>query len=288
MEIAPGGCRVCRARPLAFVKVLHGEYRHRDVPLYRCAACKCLFTLPQRYEDETDLGHVNSIEWHLMGLPYNQRKARALFQLIERRRWVRGPEKQFLDIGCALGHALAEAEKWGFEARGIEPEAVAAAYAKDVTKVNVHHGYFAFGALGGMTFDVIMLDNVLEHVPEPAVLFGEIARTLKSGGVFFLGVPPVEWIRKLTSISYIMPERRPTKDWRTRVSESRRFRFLSPMDTFGYPDGHVNYFSGRGVAMLARDHGLRVEQQFHAQTWRSKVYPWFGLTTGFWILRKVD
>ncbi len=194
-------------------------------------------------------------------------------------------DRRFLDIGCALGHSLKEAANWGYEAHGFEPEAKSARYALEVSRVNVHQGYFVYGALDGMKFDVVMLDNVLEHVPEPHAIFSDIARTLRPNGIFFLGVPPAEWIRRLTSISWVMPSRRPTVDWRGTVSRSRFVRFLAAMDTFGYPDGHVNYFSARGIDILARESGLRIEQQFHHQAFRVRAYPFLGLTTGFWILR---
>jgi SAM-dependent methyltransferase len=278
-------CRVCLGLALQFVKYVHGEYRHGDVPLFRCRECSCFFTTPGRFEDATDLSAVNSIEWHLRGLPYNLKKVRALFSLIQRRGWAARADRRFLDIGCAVGHSLKEAESWDYEAYGFEPEARAAMYAREVNRVNVTHGYFAYGALDGMKFDVIMLDNVLEHVPEPRALVYDISRTLRPDGIIFIGVPPVDWLHRMTSISWVMPSSQPTVDWRGIVSRIRFVRGLSTWDTFGYPDGHVNYFSARGIEMLVRDCGLRVEQQFHHQSLRAQLFPFCGLTTGFWILR---
>ena len=37
--------------------------------------------------------------------------------------------------------------------------------------------------------DVIVCDNVLEHVPNPAAVVNEIKRVLKAGGVVYMGVP---------------------------------------------------------------------------------------------------
>jgi SAM-dependent methyltransferase len=39
------------------------------------------------------------------------------------------------------------------------------------------------------TFDVVVTQDVLEHVPEPAVALAETCRTLKSGGVHVFTVP---------------------------------------------------------------------------------------------------
>jgi SAM-dependent methyltransferase len=38
-------------------------------------------------------------------------------------------------------------------------------------------------------FDVVFADNVLEHLAEPAMVFGEVARVLKPGGVFLFKTP---------------------------------------------------------------------------------------------------
>jgi SAM-dependent methyltransferase len=42
------------------------------------------------------------------------------------------------------------------------------------------------------TFDVVISDNVLEHVDDPVAVFGELNRVLKPGGVF-LGKTPNRW-----------------------------------------------------------------------------------------------
>lgn len=278
-------CRICGHAPLRFVKLLHGELWHDDVPLLACAGCASWLTIPERFEGEAELGRVNSVAWHLQGLAYNQCKVRALFDLLEERGWATPPGR-FLDIGCALGHAVAEAQRRGYAAVGFEPEPTAAEYARRVMNVDVECRFFVRGARGEAPFDVIVLDNVLEHVTHPRDLVQDIADSLSPQGVLFLGVPPVSWLHRWTSVSWCMPAAKPTRDWRGRLARSRSLGFLAWRDTFGFPDGHINYFSGRAVALLAAQHGLRVEQQFHPRRWRARLYPWLGLTSGFWILRK--
>lgn len=45
-------------------------------------------------------------------------------------------------------------------------------------------------------FDTIILSDVLEHVPEPALLFAEMARVLAPGGHVFLNVPFFYWLHE--------------------------------------------------------------------------------------------
>ena len=41
-------------------------------------------------------------------------------------------------------------------------------------------------------FDSVMLDNVLEHLPDPTDLINEIGRVLKNSGILIVGVPGIK------------------------------------------------------------------------------------------------
>ena len=41
------------------------------------------------------------------------------------------------------------------------------------------------------TFDSVLLDNVLEHIEKPSLLFKEIRRVLKPDGILLIGVPGI-------------------------------------------------------------------------------------------------
>lgn len=42
------------------------------------------------------------------------------------------------------------------------------------------------------TFDSVLLDNVLEHIEKPSLLFKEIRRVLKPNGILLIGVPGIK------------------------------------------------------------------------------------------------
>jgi SAM-dependent methyltransferase len=42
------------------------------------------------------------------------------------------------------------------------------------------------------TFDTVLLDNVLEHIKKPSLLFKEIRRVLKPDGLLLIGVPGIK------------------------------------------------------------------------------------------------
>ena len=83
------------------------------------------------------------------------------------------------------------------------------------------------------SFDVVFADNVLEHLPDPAAVFAEVARVLRPGGVF-LGKTPNKWhyvplIARLTPHGF----HRWVVRWRGRGGEDvfpTRYRANSPGD----------------------------------------------------------
>ncbi len=50
--------------------------------------------------------------------------------------------------------------------------------------------------LAGAAYDVIILSDVLEHLLRPQVLWGELARLLRPGGVVLLNVPFMYWLHE--------------------------------------------------------------------------------------------
>lgn len=89
-----------------------------------------------------------------------------------------------LDVGCGIGDFLAFRKN----TVGIDINSYNVAYCKD-------RGFEAYTIANGVypfedkSFDGVVLDNVLEHLVDPAPTIKEIRRVLKTGGIFILGVP---------------------------------------------------------------------------------------------------
>jgi len=97
--------------------------------------------------------------------------------------------RRLLDIGCGPGFFLQTALRRGWLAGGIEPSRQAAAHARGLG-APVTEGFFnaeSAAALG--RFDAVHLNNVLEHVPDPAHLIGLARNLLEPGGIICINVP---------------------------------------------------------------------------------------------------
>jgi SAM-dependent methyltransferase len=86
-----------------------------------------------------------------------------------------GPSKRILDIGCEEAQYRRVAESMGYEYMGMDIEPCAAqSFQGDAHALPLVDGFF----------DVVMANNVFEHLRYPFVAMREIRRVLKPGGLF--------------------------------------------------------------------------------------------------------
>lgn len=88
---------------------------------------------------------------------------------------------RLLDVGCAAGFFLAEAQAH-YEVQGVELSAWSSAHARDRLGLRVATGTLQQAALPDAHFDIVTLWDVIEHVPDPVPLLAEAARVLRPGG----------------------------------------------------------------------------------------------------------
>lgn len=98
------------------------------------------------------------------------------------------PVGKFLDIGCGTGKLVQTMKKMGWWAYGIEInfEAVRKAQSEGI---NVLQSDVKYSSLPSNFFNLIHMDNVLEHVSSPLQALCEISRILKKHGRFHCSVP---------------------------------------------------------------------------------------------------
>ena len=96
---------------------------------------------------------------------------------------------RMLEIGCAGGFFLDEARRAGFDVTGVELNADMAEHARETLGLTVHCGMFEDAGLTPGSFDVIVVQDVLEHVRGPIAFVSSIAQLLRPGGCFFIRGP---------------------------------------------------------------------------------------------------
>lgn len=101
---------------------------------------------------------------------------------------------KLLDVGCAMGFFMEEAEKQGFETYGIEVSTYAASFSQKRFKDKIFIGAIeefsgkrdSLFKFKGVFFDVIILSDLIEHVKDPISVLKDLKKVLKKDGIIVL------------------------------------------------------------------------------------------------------
>lgn len=155
-----------------------------------------------------------------------------------------------LDVGCAAGSMdRLLAENCRAEVVGVEPDARRAELARS-RGVEVHRGYLTRELIGEIgRFDLVLLADVLEHLPDPQAMLVLAREALKPGGAVIVSVPNVA-------------------HWSVRLCLLRgRFQYME----WGIMDAtHLRWFTSDSVKSLITSSGYKIIQ--------------YRGTAGVWIL----
>lgn len=137
-------------------------------------------------------------------------------------------DASILEIGCAEGFFLDMLRSDGYICiEGIEPSSQCVQYARDELGLNVIEGGLGnLKKLDNKKFDVIVSEQVLEHIVNPYTAIEEMTRYLADDGLLCIGVPDAG-------------------------------AFSDHIDFFRqFSSEHINYFSEGSLANLMRQNGF--------------------------------
>lgn len=194
-------CPVCGGVDLIpWRSVFDDRYGHPgSFQLAYCKACGHLMTLPRL--SEHDLPALYGTYYPRKTLTPEMVAAQAapvLAPLARLRRWWMGVDNQgqyrarrgerMLDIGCGSGLSLLEAKALGAQAFGVEADPNVEKLAQGLG-LQIHQGGIGDHPFAGQDFDLVILNQVIEHIPEPDKALQLIARRLAPGGRMVLVFP---------------------------------------------------------------------------------------------------
>jgi 2-polyprenyl-3-methyl-5-hydroxy-6-metoxy-1,4-benzoquinol methylase len=170
------------------------------------------------------------------------------------------PGGKILDIGCGNGAFLSFMKEIGWKTFGTE-------ISRKAVEVALKNGHEVFeGNISDANysdnfFDTVTLNNVFEHIPEPAEFIREIYRVLKPGGELIIGVPNFS-------------------------SYSRKI-FKSYWAGLLVPE-HLHHFTGKSLKMLAEINGYRnvvIKGIFRTILWQNlRSYTTLNNLSGHYLL----
>jgi SAM-dependent methyltransferase len=193
---------------------------------------------------EADLGPLYSTYYprkHVNVEGLKQEARRSVTRIAPLRRWWIGTGNQgqysvkrdelMLDIGCGSGLSLLEAQALGAQVRGVEADPNVRRIAEELD-LQIHIGSLHDEPFARERFDLVVLNQVIEHVPEPDQTLVRLRSRLQPGGRVVLVFPNVRsfWCR-LSGASWI--------NWHVPY--------------------HLHHFSREGFAQMSGRCGYRVK-----------------------------
>lgn len=202
-------CPVCQGAEFASkAKVCDDRYGEpNNYELAKCLICGHLSTAPRLREIDLPMLYSN----------YYPRKSTNVLNVVSEAekilrpyaamiRWWNGTNNQgqylvrsgdyLLDIGCGSGTSLLEAKALGAIAYGIEADPNVKPIAKELG-LNIHFGSLHDSPFPNRTFDLIVLNQVIEHLPDPDQALLVLRKRLNSNGRMVLVFPNINsfWCR---------------------------------------------------------------------------------------------
>ena len=99
------------------------------------------------------------------------------------------PPAKVLEIGCAHGGYVALMRWAGYDASGTEVSPFIVNYARETFGVPVTTGPIETQDFKSGSLDAIVLNDVIEHLPDPTATLGHCARLLRPDGFFIIQTP---------------------------------------------------------------------------------------------------
>ena len=120
-------------------------------------------------------------------------------KVLKKAKGIQPDLKSLLDFGSGKGQFMHAAKSLGFSTFGIETAENRAAFAREKYQLQVKNEFYESGKIESGEFDLISLNHVLEHLPDPMGLLKELLdQNLANSGLAYIEVPRSDsWQAKL-------------------------------------------------------------------------------------------
>ncbi|MFC2036378.1 class I SAM-dependent methyltransferase [Chloroflexota bacterium] len=194
-------CNLCGAQDAGELYTVHDWYWFNGGPftIVCCHRCDLVYLNPRPTSQELD--QFNQSMWNMwsvsdqsvahIGSPELARDTHA--EILRDLGKLNPKTGRLLEIGSGQGGFLKLLEQKGWEVHGIDISAECTAYAQDVHGLNnVMIADLLDADLDGDFFDIVVMNHVIEHLPDPKSYLDEVYRVLKPGGVLCISTPNID------------------------------------------------------------------------------------------------
>ena len=162
-----------------------------------CTNCGLKFTNPRPTEEAIEpyydfpdyLSHKDKAK-NLTQFVYQKVRKFAVSQKIKQLNSLKPQKGKYLDYGCGTAELLSQANKVGWKVTGIEPNEKARNLANSKLEGKIHESINELPK--NISFDIITLYHVMEHIHTLRKTLKFIVKHLKSDGYIIIAVPNPE------------------------------------------------------------------------------------------------
>ncbi len=211
-----------------------------DYGIEKCRTCDFAFALPRPSAQELERFYTSTYFERSQPTVLGYANYRSVAEVNARRMWVELKSllskhkirpRRLLDVGCATGGFLAEAQADQWECVGVEFSDFAIDVARNEFGLNVLKGDVFHSDLATGSFGLSTMWHVLEHVIDPVATLDRTRDLLAPGGLLFIELP--NW----GSIG--------------RKVKGAKWSQLKPPE-------HINFFTPKSLATAVRKVGFQV------------------------------
>jgi 2-polyprenyl-3-methyl-5-hydroxy-6-metoxy-1,4-benzoquinol methylase len=212
-----------------------------------CAQCGSLVSVKRATskssvnDEANDLYGLNYFDEHAHSMGHPGLVDRARLDLSERCPfWLKAllpfcpPPARTLELGCANGSFVGLLSAAGYDASGMDLSPAVTAFVHEAFEVPILTGPLETQDLKSEAFDVVILMDVLEHLPQPVESLETIAEILRPAGLLMIQTPAFD----------------PTYRYQTLLEE--KHPFLAQLKA----DEHLYLFHRESVKQLLKSVGF--------------------------------
>jgi SAM-dependent methyltransferase len=158
--------------------------------IVRCNRCGLMYSSPRA--KEPDHVELSQGAWKSPFLESDSRYRKEVLQVRDYRRTrellnrLHPGRGRLLELGSSLGFLLDEFRKDGWDVLGVDPNAEACRVARERLQLRMIEAILERAGLEDSSFDVALLNHVIEHLDDPLRTIREVNRVLKPGGHFVI------------------------------------------------------------------------------------------------------
>ena len=260
MRLEEVNCNLCGASDYRILFEKQGHLTGKVFQVVQCVECGLVYVNP-RLPDEWIRTLYDEAYFNGQGFDPFVRYAGELRDPAEKDAWatrvldrittVKPPPADFLEIGPGVGHLLRMAKKRGYSVVGLEFSGYAVKQLRE-QGLEILEGTIEKIMIPEAAYDIVVAVELLEHLPNPRKLFFEVARILRTGGLFY---------------------------YETGNIDCAEARCLGVAWDYIRPEGHLYYFSPRTLTRFLKDAGLKARYPYWFNPTRRivRVLEWLGL-----------